>query len=239
MRAGTSKIPPEFRQPRFERAGVDRQKVSDRFVFHKAVRGRRGQGKGQWDLEEVCLVSLAEGVSFRGVESGRGIIIRLTKLTETSLIVHWMTEGSGLIKTVAKGARRPKSAFAGRVDLFVEAEFQWSRSARSELHGLREVVVNDYREALRKSYRDSSMAAYFGQLLELVLELDHPEPEMFDLLRRGLDYLGASGADRRALAFFEKEVVRILGLGQGGMAQIHQSYGKLPASREHCLALLL
>jgi DNA repair protein RecO (recombination protein O) len=185
-----------------------------------------------------CLVSFAERFSFRGVESGCGIIIRLTRLTDTSLIVHWMTEKSGLIKTVAKGARRPKSAFAGRVDLFVEAEFQWSRSSKSELHGLREIVVSDYRENLRKTYRDSSMAAYFGQLLELVLELDHPEPEMFDLLKRGLGYLGESGADRRALAFFEKEVVRLLGLGTGGMARIQQAYGKLPASREHCLALL-
>lgn len=40
VRAGTSKIPPEFRQTLFDRAGVDRQKVSDRFVFHKAVRGK-------------------------------------------------------------------------------------------------------------------------------------------------------------------------------------------------------
>ena len=172
------------------------------------------------------------------MESGHGIIIRLTKLTDTSLIVHWMTQEVGLIKTVAKGARRAKSVFAGRVDLFVEAEFRWSRSARSELHSLREVVVSDYRENLRKSYRDAMMAGYFGQLLEMVLELDHPEPEIFDLLRRGLGYLGESGADRRALAFFEKEVARILGLGRGGQAGLLHSYGKLPPSRDHCLALL-
>jgi len=187
----------------------------------------------------VCLVFVAAGGRFRGVESGHGIIIRLTKLSDTSVIVHWMTEEAGLIKTVAKGARHPKSAFAGRVDLFIEAEFQWSRSSKSELHGLREVVVEDYRDSLRKSYRDSSMAAYFGQLLELVLELDHPEPEMFDLLKRGLGYLGESGADRRAMTFFENEVVRLLGLGKGGRARILQSYGRLPTSREHCLKLLL
>ena len=44
------------------------------------------------------------------MESGRGTIIRLTKLTDTSLIVHWMSEEAGLIKTVAKGARRAKSS---------------------------------------------------------------------------------------------------------------------------------
>ena len=91
------------------------------------------------------------------MENARGTIIRLTKLTDTSLIVHWMTEGDGLIKTVAKGARKPKSSYAGRLDLFIDAEFQWVRSRTSELHGLREVVVSDYRETLRQSYTDLSL----------------------------------------------------------------------------------
>ncbi|MDA7517756.1 DNA repair protein RecO, partial [Akkermansiaceae bacterium] len=95
-------------------------------------------------------------------------------MTESSLIVHWLTEEAGLIKTVAKGARRAKSSFAGRIDLFIDAELEWTRSSRSELHALREVSVVDFRQGLRKSYRDAVIAAYFGQLLEQVLELDHP-----------------------------------------------------------------
>lgn len=190
-------------------------------------------------MESLCFGSLPVTKPYLSrVESGRGIIIRLTKLTDTSLIVHWMSEDSGLIKTVARGARRPKSPFAGRIDLFLEAEFQWRRSSKSELHALTEVVVNDYREKLRTSYRDALVAGYFGQLLEMVLELDHPEPEMFDLLRRGLGYLGKSGSDRRGFFFFEKEVARLLGLGKGGHVGILRSYGKLPATRDHCLGLL-
>ena len=172
------------------------------------------------------------------MESGRGTIIRLTKLTDTSLIVHWMSEEAGLIKTVAKGARRAKSAFAGRLDLFVEADFEWVRSQRGELHQLREVSVLDFRDGLRTSYRDALVAGYFGQLLELVLELDHSEPEMSDLLRRGLAHLGQEGASRRALFHFEREVARILGLGKGAHLGILQVYGKLPQPREHCLELL-
>lgn len=172
------------------------------------------------------------------MESSRGTVIRLTKLTDTSLIVHWMTEEAGLIKTVAKGARRAKSSFSGRLDLFIEAEFQWGRSRRSELHGLREVVVLDYREDLRKSYRDALMAGYFGQLLELVLELDHPEAGIYNLLQRGLNHLVTSGANRRALLHFENEVSRILGLGKEGHTGIFHAYGKLPSSRDHCLDLL-
>ncbi len=172
------------------------------------------------------------------MESGRGTIIRLTKLTDTSLIVHWMSEDAGLIKTVAKGARRMKSAFAGRLDLFIEADFEWGRNKRGGLHILREVSVVNFREELRKSYRDALVAGYFGQLLELVLELDHPEGEMCDLLKRGLGHLADEGASRRAMFYYEREVARILGLGKGAHLGILQVYGKLPKSREHCLDLL-
>lgn len=173
-----------------------------------------------------------------GMENGCGTVIRLTKLTDTSLIVHWMSTEAGLIKTVAKGARRARSPFAGRLDLFVQADFQWIPNRKSELHVLGEVSVRDFRKKLRERYRDAVVAAYFGQLLELVLEWDHPEPEMADLLDRGLGYLQDNGADRRALHFFEKEVARFLGLGRRGHLGIMEAYGKLPKSRDHCLDLL-
>ncbi len=180
-----------------------------------------------------------EGDIVRAVESARGTIIRLTKLSDTSLIVLWMSEEEGLLKTVAKGARRPKSVFSGRLDLFVDAGFQWSRSRASDLHGLREVEVHDYRESLRGSYRDSVVAAYFGQLLEMVLEPNHAEPEIFGLLQRGLAYLKEQGGSRKAVLHFEKEVARLLGLGEGAQRGIRDAYGKLPASRDHCLDLFI
>ena len=95
------------------------------------------------------------------MEKAEGIIIRLTKLTDSSLIVHWCTSEAGLIKTVAKGARRPKSAFAGVLDLFVEGHLEWVPSRKSELHTLREVSVRDYRIGLRERYANMVVAAYF------------------------------------------------------------------------------
>lgn len=172
------------------------------------------------------------------MEKGSGTVIRLTKLSDTSLIVHWMSAEAGLLKTVAKGARRARSAFAGRLDLFVQADIQWIPSRKSELHLLGEVSVRDFRKGLRERYRDAVVAAYFGQLLELVLEWDHPEPEMADLLDRGLSYLENRGADRRALYYFEREVARFLGIGRRGHVGILEAYGKLPKSRDHCLELL-
>ena len=114
----------------------------------------------------------------RQMEKSEGIIIRLTKLTETSLIVHWCTREHGLIKTVAKGGRRAKSPFAGKLDLFFEAELDWVRSRKTELHTLRDVAVGNYRESLRKSYLNTVAASYFAELIAHVVEPDHPVPEL-------------------------------------------------------------
>ena len=46
-----------------------------------------------------------------------GLILRTRRLTETSLIVHWLTAEEGRVATVAKGALRPKSPFRGKLDL--------------------------------------------------------------------------------------------------------------------------
>src|SRR5207302_4043038 len=77
------------------------------------------------------------------IESATGLILRTRPLTETSLIIHWLTPDLGRIATVAKGARRPKSPFRGKLDLFYLADFSFSRSRRSELHNLREVNLRE------------------------------------------------------------------------------------------------
>ncbi len=172
------------------------------------------------------------------MEKSSGIIIRLTKLTETSLIVHWCTQDHGLIKTVAKGARRAKSPFAGKLDLFFEGELNWVRSRKSELHTLREVAVTDYRENLRKRYVDTVAASYFTGLLAHVVEPDHPVPELYDLLRRGLGYLGASGADLRGVLHFEHELARLLGVAHersSTAVALERAFGSLPRGRSACI----
>ena len=166
------------------------------------------------------------------MESTPAILLRRTRLTETSLIVTWFTERYGKLKTVAKGARRPRSAFAGKLDLFYEVDIQFARSAKSELHGLREVVLRNPYEGLRKVYWRTLLASYFVELIELVTEPEHPAPELFHLLRRAFGYLEANEPTRRALDHFEAETARMLGIQQGPpSAAIGRVYHRLPRGR--------
>src|SRR6266404_7478588 len=100
------------------------------------------------------------------IETAAGVVLRTRPLTETSLIVQWLTPTLGRIATVAKGARRPKSSFRGKLDLFYLADFSFSRSRRSELHTLSEVSLRETHEALRRDYDYLSQASYCAALIE-------------------------------------------------------------------------
>src|SRR5678816_84142 len=93
-------------------------------------------------------------------ERASGIILRTRPLTETSLIVHWLTPEQGRIAVVAKGARRPKSPFAGKLDLFYEGDFSFSRSRKSDLHNLREVTLLVLHRRLREDLACLNAATY-------------------------------------------------------------------------------
>jgi DNA repair protein RecO (recombination protein O) len=169
------------------------------------------------------------------VFSTEAILMRTTRLTETSLIVHWMSEQEGLIKTVAKGALRPKSVFAGKLDLFFSGEILFAKSQKSELHALREVSISDWRQGLRRSYVTTLMAGYFCQLVEAGVEMNHPDAAVYDLLRRALDHLDQEAASLRAMRHFEKQFATILGISRenaSGEQSLSEHLGGLPASRK-------
>ena len=176
------------------------------------------------------------------MKSTAAILLRRTRLSDTSWIVTWLTEADGRLKTTAKGARRPKSPFAGKLDLFFLEEISYAPSRKSELHTLREVVMVEPFEGLRADYLRTELAAYFVELIELVTEAEHPVPELFDLLLRALRYLDMGRPDRRALLHFENELVRLLGIhGQERVTPavaIGRAYNSIPPGRAALLKRL-
>jgi DNA repair protein RecO (recombination protein O) len=174
------------------------------------------------------------------MESTAAILLRRTKFSDTSLIITWLTLDHGKLKTMAKGALGRKSPFAGALDLFFETEISFVRSQRSELHTLREAVLREPFEGLRKDYARVELGSYFIELLEMTTEPEHPVPELFELLRRALRYLESATPSRRALVHFENELARLLGIHDEGNAST-ALWGigqRLPESRRRLMEKL-
>ena len=146
------------------------------------------------------------------IESATGLILRTRPLTETSLIVHWLTPDFGRIATVAKGARRPRSAFLGKLDLFYIADLSFSRSPRSDLHTLREVAMRELHAALREDFLRLQQATYGASVIEQTTETETPLPAVYDLMTGFLKHLCQQPAKAQTVFAFELKLLRELGL---------------------------
>lgn len=145
-------------------------------------------------------------------ERTSGVILRTRPLTETSLIVHWLTPDLGRVSTVAKGARRPKSSFRGKLDLFYEAEFSFQRSRRSELHTLREVALKSTHLAIRVDLPKLEQLSYFVALIERTTEVETPLPEFHRLFLDALQWVEAHPVSVLTVFAFEFRLLDHLGL---------------------------
>jgi DNA repair protein RecO (recombination protein O) len=141
-----------------------------------------------------------------------GLVLRTRPLTETSLIVQWLTRDFGRIATVAKGARRPKSPFRGQLDLFYLADLSFARSSRSELHNLREVRLLESYAGLRLELIYVQQASYCAALIEQTAEPDAPMPAVFENFRTLLEQLPKHPAQPQTIFAFEMKWLQELGL---------------------------
>jgi DNA repair protein RecO (recombination protein O) len=146
------------------------------------------------------------------IQSANGIILRTRPLTDTSLIVHWLTPAFGRMATVAKGARRFKSPFHGKLDLFYLAEFSFSRSRHSDLHILREVSLRETHGPLRQNLAGLRQATYAAAFIEQATETETPLPAVFELMRGFLDVLCRQKSVPQMVFAFELKLLHELGL---------------------------
>lgn len=141
-----------------------------------------------------------------------GLVLRTRPLTDTSLVVHWLTREFGRVATVARGARRSKSPFRGQIDLFYLAEISVARSSRSDLHTLRELRLMETHASWRANLDCLRQASYAVKLIEQTTETETPVPAIFDLFLGLLRYLPTQPPRLKTVFAFEMKLLRELGL---------------------------
>ncbi len=140
------------------------------------------------------------------------VVLTVSDYSETSQIVTLFSRRNGKVRTLAKGAKRPKSPFGGPIDKLQRVEAVFSARPQSRLGTLAELTQAETFPGLRDrlpAFRAASCAA------ELVLlgteELD-PSPELFDSLTKTLRALSTGQNSAILLYYFELQLLRLLGL---------------------------
>jgi len=145
-------------------------------------------------------------------ERTTGVILRTRPLTETSLIIQWLTPNFGRLATVAKGARRLKSPFHGKLDLYYLADLSFARSRRSELHALREVRLVETHSGLRTNLHYLQQAAYCTALLEQSTEAETPLPIPFEQFQGFITFLPRQPPTPLSVLAWEMKFLEEVGL---------------------------
>jgi DNA repair protein RecO (recombination protein O) len=163
------------------------------------------------------------------VERAEGVVLRCHPVTETSLIVTWFTREFGKLKTLAKGARRFKSPFRGKLDLFYQDEmlFLWSR--RSDLHLLHECYLVRPYVGLRGSVPRLNAASYVSELVEIAMPVEDPNPNVFELLVKAMWMLEKNPSPVLVI-WFELQLLEAVGWKPqwkdvGGIGRLLESLG--------------
>ena len=174
------------------------------------------------------------------MEEARAILLRRYRFSENILVVIWLTDRHGKVKTAARSVAKPGSPFAGRLELFTEAEIVFKSPKSGDLHALSEVVFSGDL-ALPATYETVLTASYFAELCDLFTEPMHPMPELFTLLQRAWGFLRSEKPTKRAMEHFESELAKLLGIHDPAIPAFHSLAAvahRLPENRIRLLERL-
>jgi len=129
----------------------------------------------------------------------RAICIRAVDYSETSQVVTLFGRLAGKIRAIAKGSKRPKSAFEGPIEPLSFGAIVFSGVRKDKLATLTEFQPQPVRGELRRNLAALQSALLAAELLDLLTEEYDPHPELFDHFLSFLQDIeeGKVGPDRR------------------------------------------
>jgi len=108
------------------------------------------------------------------------ICIRALDYSETSQIVTFFTRATGKISAIAKGSKRPKSAFDGTIEIFSFGKIVFSDSNKEKLATLTEFEQQPGFTHLRSNLFALNCCLFGTELLSGLTNEYDPHPELFD-----------------------------------------------------------
>lgn len=139
-----------------------------------------------------------------------GLILRAIKFRESDLILTVLSRDYGKIALIAKAARRTDSKFGAALDLLTLSELVFYEAENLKL--LKEASIIEEFRAIKSDYDRVSIALRTAHLLNQLLEDDHPDAPVFDLLRDFLVQLSAMKNIESGELAFKLKLLRALGV---------------------------
>ncbi len=153
--------------------------------------------------------------NYQRTHSQPAYILHTHAYQNTSLIVDAFTANFGRVRFVAKGAKRLKSSFAGKVQVFTPLLLSWM--GKGDLYTLTDA---EFAADSQTSYVNTQLplrgsvlfsAYYLNELLLRFVTLEDPHPELFYYYTNALESLSVRKNIETVLRIFEKQLLQETG----------------------------
>ena len=143
----------------------------------------------------------------------RALLLRRFPFGESSLVVHLLTGEGRRVHLVARGAHRPKSRYAGLLDLFDTLDLSWTMRPGGGLGELRSGSLATRRRGLTGDLARYRTALAVLELAGRAAREEAAEPGLFQLVEATLDQLALADRDPTVeLVAFDLALLGLLGL---------------------------
>lgn len=140
----------------------------------------------------------------------RALVLRSYNQRESDRIVHLYTEQLGRLSVIAKGARRSKKRFPGKLESLTVLNVRIAESRRGAMPRLEGATLVEPFEGLVSPLGRYAIASQFSELLDRLAPEREASPELFEFAMGVLGVLRSDPPDRLlALLVLVKTIARL------------------------------
>ena len=141
------------------------------------------------------------------------IVLRSYNLAEADRIVVCLTHNVGLVRAVAKGARRMKSRFGAALEPFTLIRLSFHERENRDLVTISNAEILTSYFNLNSRIESAELLAYMGELVAEFAPPHEADERLFRMLAACIDSLaGTTGCERSIMRYFEVWLLRLAGL---------------------------
>ena len=137
-----------------------------------------------------------------GLYKDEGIVLKTIKLGEADRIVTVFTRSHGKVRAVAKGVRKTKSRFGGRLEPFTHVQLMIYKGRNLDTITSADILRSF--DEVRTDYQCLTAAAAFAEAVEKITPEREEAPSIYALLLAGLEALGSGSCGSIVPAFLVK-----------------------------------
>ncbi|MEP6995207.1 MAG: DNA repair protein RecO, partial [Acidobacteriota bacterium] len=146
------------------------------------------------------------------LHSSQAFVLGTHALRETDRIVSILTREFGKKRGVARGARRPRSAFGGALEPMTEADVVYYEKEGSDLVSIRSVDPIRASFSLSTDLERALLLPAMAESLETFVSESDPAEPFYRLARHAMDALFAGGSAASTAAYFDLWILKLSGL---------------------------